>query len=130
MLTTQRLVQVAWLVAASPLVAAAVINARPASAAIWGGGWVLLAVATVVLCRRPGSGVIMSAAVALAVAFAVVPWAPYNAWAFATHDPRYVDSPATILVVGITSLVTGIPAVAVLFLSAANRLRFSRSYGA
>jgi hypothetical protein len=40
----------------------------------------------------------------------------YNFYAFLTNDPLYLDSPGTILVVGITAIIFLVPALVILFL--------------
>jgi hypothetical protein len=53
----------------------------------------------------------------------VGPWAAYNFYAFFTDHPRYVDSPGTILIVGLNALVLLVPAVLVLILMVVYRKR-------
>ena len=127
MITAQRVVQAAWLIAAAPIVFSVLRRGDLLSSAMWFGGWIVLAVGTTLLWRGARSGLLLSAAVAAVVATVTVPWAVYNFWAFATRHPRYVDSPATIFVVAVTSAISALPALAVLLFSAANRSRFIAS---
>ena len=130
MLRSQELVQIVWLIATSPLVLRGFVRPAAFSSAIMVGAWALLALATVLLWRQSVVGLVMSAVIAASVAAITMPWAIYNFWAYATDHPRYVESPATILVVGIASLVMVVPAVVVVVLSLANRSRMTGPSGA
>jgi len=57
------------------------------------------------------------------VAICVGPWALYNFYAFLTDHPLYLDSPVTIFVVAINSIVLLVPAVLVLVLMVVSRKR-------
>jgi len=57
------------------------------------------------------------------VTICVGPWAIYNFYTFLTDHPLYLDSPATIFVVAINSIVLLVPAVLVLVLMVVSRKR-------
>jgi len=61
------------------------------------------------------------------VTICVAPWAIYNFYAFLTDHPLYLDSPATIFVVAVSSIVLLVPAVLVLALMVAFRKRPNRT---
>ena len=50
----------------------------------------------------------------LVVALLTTPFVLLNLWAFVSGDPHYLDSPATIIVVGISACFTTLPAIVVL----------------
>ena len=130
MLRLQQLLQIAWFIVAAPLVW------RLSSDGIGGPTLIALvtygslAVGTVLLWQRRVSGLLISVIVAVVTSVAFAPWSVRNFVAFLTDHPRYVDSPATILVVGLVSVITVVPSAVVLALSAVNRRSFSTPSGA
>ena len=120
MLRAQQLFQTAWLVALTPALLLAVRGEHLVRDLPWLAGWLALASATLLLWRRPRTGLVASLGVAAAIALLFVPQVLSNLYLWATDHAHYLDSPATIFVVAIFAGLTALPAVVVLFMSFTN----------